>query len=118
MARPRKHRQVCFLPENDRFGPLGIGAGKENETIIMPIDQYEAIRLIDLEGLTQAECADHMDIARTTVQRIYSDARKVIAESIVNGKIIKIQGGNYKLCNGNNQQCRGGNCHRHRFGRG
>lgn len=118
MARPRKHRHVCFLPENDRFGPLGVGAGKQNETIVMPIDQYEAIRLIDLEGLTQEECADQMNIARTTVQRIYSIARKTISESLVNGKVLKIEGGNYKLCNGVGAQCRGGSCHRHRFGRG
>lgn len=117
MARPRKHRNVCFLPENNRFGPLGVGAGSQNQIIVMPVDQYETIRLIDLEGLTQEECADQMNIARTTVQRIYSKARKTIAESIVNGKVIKIQGGNYKLCNGIGRHCRGGSCHRNGFGR-
>lgn len=116
MARPRKFRNVCDFPDNDRFGPLGRGAGEEN-IIIMPLDQYETIRLIDLEGLTQEECSDQMNIARTTVQRIYSDARKNLAESLVNGKVLKIEGGDYKLCNGKGRFCGRGNCNRRRQGR-
>lgn len=111
MARPRKFRNVCDFPDNDRFGPLGRGAGEEN-IIIMPLDQYETIRLIDLEGLTQEECSDQMNIARTTVQRIYSHARKNLADSLVNGKVLKIEGGDYKLCNGQGRFCGRGNCHR------
>lgn len=114
MARPRKYRNVCGFPNNNRFGPLGMEE-YENKFIIMPIDQYETIRLIDLEGLTQEECADQMNIARTTVQRIYSEARKNLAESLVKGKILKIQGGDYKLCNGRGRFCGRGNCQRHRF---
>jgi predicted DNA-binding protein (UPF0251 family) len=52
----------------------------------MTIDEYETIRLIDLEKLTQEECATQMNISRTTVQGIYDVARKKIAESLVNGK--------------------------------
>ncbi len=116
MARPRKSRKVCCLPANNRFGPLGMQANK-NEFIVMPVDQYETIRLIDLEGMTQEECAEHMHIARTTVQRIYSLARKKLAESLVNGKVLLIEGGEYKLCNGNETPCGSGSCGRNRFGR-
>lgn len=117
MARPRKWRKVCCLPENNRFGPLNIPLS-QNHFIDMTVDEYETIRLIDFEGLTQEECADQMHIARTTVQRIYSDARKKLAESLVEGKGLRIEGGDYKLCNGAGKTCGGDNCHRYRFGRG
>lgn len=76
----------------------------------MEVDEYETIRLIDLEGLTQEECSDQMHIARTTVQRIYSEARKKLAESLVNGKVLSIEGGDYKLCNGSGGSCRSRSC--------
>lgn len=113
IARPRKHRNVCKLPENNRFGPLGMSE-QQSEFVVITIDQYETIRLIDLEGLTQEECSDQMHIARTTVQRIYSNARKKIAEAIVEGKALKIEGGDYKLCNGQGQFCGRGKCNRGR----
>ncbi len=115
IARPRKFRNVCGLPHTDRFGPLGRGGhghGPGNRFIVMLIDEYETIRLIDLEGLTQEECSQQMNIARTTVQRIYSDARKKIAQSLVEGKVLKIEGGDYKLCNGRGRFCGRGNCNR------
>ena len=64
----------------------------------MTVEEYETIRLIDLEGLTQEECAESMNVAQTTVQRIYNDARRKLAHSLVNGAVLKIEGGNYKLC--------------------
>jgi len=75
----------------------------------MSIDEYETIRLIDLEELTQEECASQMNIARTTVQGIYNSARKKIASSLVNGQFLKIEGGDYKLCDecdNSNNLCR------------
>ncbi|MBA1336984.1 MAG: hypothetical protein HPY66_3420 [Firmicutes bacterium] len=82
----------------------------------MTVEEYETIRLIDLEGLTQEECADRMDVARTTVQRIYNDARKKLAEALVNGNVLKIEGGNYKLCDEREQVYGCGRRRRHRFG--
>jgi len=72
LVRPRKWRKVCCLPESNLFGPLN-SSDFENE-IIMTVEEYETIRLIDLEDLTQEECADRMTVARTTVQKIYSEA--------------------------------------------
>lgn len=95
MPRPRKWRKVCCLPEINRFGPLDSAHPNADidSFVNLTIDEYETIRLIDLEGFTQEECANQMNVARTTVQGIYNKARKKIAEAIVNGKVILIEGG-------------------------
>lgn len=116
LPRPMKCRRVCCLPDNSSFGPLEMRTGM-NERVMMTVDEYEAIRLIDLENFTQEECAKQMNIARTTVQGIYSDARKKLAESLVNGAILRIEGGEYRLCDGNGEAC-GAGCRRYRFGKG
>lgn len=118
MARPRKWRRVCALPEINKFGPLNILKGT-NELIVMTVEEYETIRLMNLQGLNQEQCAEAMGVARSTVQRIYDDARKKIADSLVNGKILKIEGGDYKLCSdiGDKVSCNECICHRHRHGR-
>ncbi|MEA1961923.1 MAG: DUF134 domain-containing protein [Bacillota bacterium] len=117
MPRPRKWRMVCCLPESNRFGPLDIAADNEN-TVNMTVDEYETIRLIDLEGYTQEKCALQMNIARTTVQGIYNEARRKVAYSLVNGKVLNIEGGDYRLCDGTSTVCSREGCHRHRHGRG
>lgn len=99
MARPMKWRKVCDLPESNRFGPLD-STGDTKNYVNMTVDEYETIRLIDLEGFTQEECATQMNIARTTVQGIYFKARKKLAELLVNGKVLIIEGGEYRLCDG------------------
>lgn len=104
MARPVKKRKVCELPKREIFGPLGCDEGKNN-IVNMTVDEYETIRLIDHENLTQEECAEQMDIARATVQRIYSDARYKISDAIVNGRALNIEGGHYKLCPGRSEKC-------------
>lgn len=96
LARPTKWRNVCCLPESNLFGPLN-SKGSDSEIIIMSVEEYETIRLIDYEGLTQEECSARMKVARTTVQKIYSDSRKKISEAIIDGKVLRIEGGNYKL---------------------
>ncbi|MPW25635.1 DUF134 domain-containing protein [Alkalibaculum sp. M08DMB] len=116
MPRPRKWRKVCCLPESNLYGPLN-GSHIENEIIIMTVEEYETIRLIDLEGLTQEECSEKMQVARATVQNIYKDARSKIAESLVNGNILKIEGGDYKLYSENERVNSCGRCRRNRCGR-
>jgi len=112
MARPRKWRKVCSLPDSKRFGPLDSSADKDI-FVRMTVDEYETIRLIDLEGLTQEECAKQMNVARTTVQGIYIEARKKLAESLVNGKVLLIEGGEYRLCDEFEHGC-GVGCRRQR----
>ncbi len=114
MPRPIKWRKVCSLPESNRFGPLDLYADEKNQ-VRMTVDEYEAIRLIDLEGFTQEECAKKMNVARTTVQGIYVQARKKIAESLVNGKVLLIEGGEYRLCEELGNGC-GRGCRRRRHG--
>lgn len=99
MPRPRKWRRVCEMPNVCSFGPLGDAQTEETgEEIIMSVEEYETIRLIDFEGLMQETCAEQMGIARTTVQRIYGDARKKLAQALVLGRNIKIEGGDFRLC--------------------
>ncbi|HPG92333.1 MAG TPA: DUF134 domain-containing protein [Clostridia bacterium] len=112
MPRPKKWRRVCGLPENNRFGPIG---GAE-ETQILTVDEYETIRLIDSLGMKQEECAEQMNVARTTVQGIYDNARKKIADAIVNGKNLVIEGGEYTLCQQNRANCGRGCGRRNRCG--
>jgi predicted DNA-binding protein (UPF0251 family) len=95
---------VCCLPGYDHFGPMGPGESHP-KPVVMTVDEYETVRLIDLEGFTQEECATQMKIARTTVQGIYNDARKKIADSLVNGKTLRIEGGSYRLCDGHENFC-------------
>lgn len=99
MPRPPKCRRVCALPRTSRFLPEG-GEGGETTPVVLLVDEYEAIRLIDLQGLTQEACAQQMEVARSTVAAIYDSARRKIAQSIVGGRRLIIEGGNYRLCGG------------------
>lgn len=116
MPRPRKWRTVCCMPNSTDFGPLHATV-QTNSPIVLAVEEYEAIRLIDLEELTQEECASQMKIARTTVQGIYSQARKKVADALVNGKILHIEGGDYQICNGDDSFCSTERCCRHQHGR-
>lgn len=80
----------------------------EDEPIILNLDEYEAIRLMDREGMSQQECSKRMGVARTTVQKIYEAARRKVADALVEGRPLKIQGGDFQLCEGNDcleQEC-------------
>ena len=114
MPRPRKCRRVCRLPENEGFQPLSSDAAAA--PVILNVDEYEAIRLIDLEDLSQEECGEYMGIARTTVQQIYSSARKMLARALVEGLPLRIAGGDFSLCDGTEQRCCHSNCHRRQGG--
>ncbi|MCE5195929.1 MAG: DUF134 domain-containing protein [Negativicutes bacterium] len=116
MPRPLKWRKVCCLPDSNKYGPLDVRSDAVNQ-MIMTVDEYETIRLIDLEGFTQEACAAQMNVARTTVQGIYTEARRKLAESLVNGKVLLIEGGEYRLCDGLGEACFSGSCRRNRCGR-
>lgn len=111
MPRPCKRRRICALPGCGRFGPKE--AASPLPSVIMTLDEFEAIRLIDLENMTQEQCAAQMDVARTTVQAIYNRARKKLAQCLVQQQELSIQGGDYVLCDGSSQNCRCLHC-RHR----
>ena len=113
MARPRKCRRVCQFPLFRSFAPWG--EAFPTQEIILTVDEYEAIRLIDREGLSQEECGRHMEVARTTVQQIYADARKKLADMLVEGRPLRIAGGDYLLCraSGGKEAC--GGCFKERF---
>ena len=91
MPRPRKCRKVCWLPDNDGFVP--VRGGEELTPIVLNVDEYESIRLIDREGFSQEQCGEYMRIARTTVQQIYAAARKKLADTLVEGLSLRIEGG-------------------------
>lgn len=117
MPRPKKWRNVCCLPENSLYGPLNGPAG-ERDSVTMTIDEYETIRLIDLEGFSQEECSAQMNVSRSTVQGIYESARKKLAQSLTGGSILRIEGGDYRLCSGASGPCGGRGCRRRHCERG
>ena len=87
MPRPVRCRQIEHMPVYRSFSPDDITAG---ESVRMTVDEYEAVRLLDAEGLTQEACADRMNVARTTVTAIYDSARKKLAAALVEGRRIVI----------------------------
>lgn len=96
MPRPRRCRRVWLEPNVTYFKPAGIPV-RELEEVVLTVDEFESIRLKDLEGLEQEEAAKKMNISQPTFFRLLDSARKKIADAIVNGKAIKIKGGSYKL---------------------
>lgn len=96
MVRPRLCRRVRFNPDVTYFKPRGIPL-VDLEEMILHVDEFEAVRLKDLEGLEQSQCAKKMNISQPTFNRLVLSARKKIADAIINGKAIKIEGGDYKL---------------------
>lgn len=96
MSRPAKNRLVSAMPKYNLFS-ANDRKMSGTEKVVMTIEEYEAFRLIDNEGLTQDQCAEKMAVSRTTVQRIYKSARSKIAKMIVNGSNLKIEGGSYSL---------------------
>ncbi|MDD5253644.1 MAG: DUF134 domain-containing protein [Candidatus Nanoarchaeia archaeon] len=96
MVRPRLCRRIRFSPNITYFKPRGISL-RDLKEIVLAADEFESIRLKDLEGLEQEECAKKMNISQPTFHRLILAARKKIADAIINGKAIRIEGGNYKL---------------------
>ena len=97
MPRPQRCRRICCEPEFEKFSPSGAG---DTGSVVLTLDEFEVIRLVDLEKQTHEQCAKQMDISRTTVTEICESARQKIADCLVNGKNLIISGGNYRLCEG------------------
>ncbi len=108
MPRPCKQRRICALPGCRRFGPRE--PASDAGSLVMTLDEYEALRLIDLEALSQEECAGRMGVARTTAQAIYNSARRKLANCLVHGRELRIEGGHYCLCGGGLPGCRASRC--------
>lgn len=96
MARPTKDRIIEKLPEIRFFKPAGV-PGHQLEIVEMTMEEVEALRLKDVEGLTQAEASEIMNVSRPTFQRVLTSARKKAAEALTCGKAIKFEGGDYRL---------------------
>jgi len=96
MPRPRKPRYVEFLPNVTYFKPAGVPMATLDE-VCLGVDELEALRLKDLEGLDQEECARRMNLAQSTFQRILSAAREKLTRAIVEGKALRIEGGDFEF---------------------
>lgn len=96
MSRPIKWRRVDFVPRVTFFKPAGTPPHALEE-VRLSVEEAEAIRLKDLEGLEQEECAQKMSISRPTFHRVLESARKKLADALLNGKAIRIEGGNFEL---------------------
>lgn len=117
MARPTKDRIIEKLPEIRFFKPAGV-PGHQLEIVEMTMEEVEALRLKDVESLTQAEAAEVMNVSRPTFQRVLTSARKKAAEALTCGKAIKFEGGDYRLvrpghCPECGKQMRRGRAHQH-----
>lgn len=95
MSTPKKCRKVDFFPQSTYFVPKEKGQCTLEE-VTLKVEELEAIRLKDIEGLSQNQCAEHMEVSRQTFQNIIDSARKKIAVALTAGKAIRIAGGDYK----------------------
>ncbi|WP_295579879.1 DUF134 domain-containing protein [uncultured Oscillibacter sp.] len=105
MPRTAKCRRVCQLPLHCRFSPE---RPEGREAVALTVEEYETLRLMDYLGLNQEEAAARMGVARTTVQRIYAQARRKLSVFLVEGRPLQIGGGSYALCP--RKGCGGGRC--------
>ena len=92
MARVKKCRQVCFVPRCSQFAPP-----QPRGSVRLSVEELEALRLSDLEGLDQQPAAAQMGVSRGTYQRILTAARRQVAEAVVGGRALLIGGGSYQL---------------------
>ncbi len=115
MPRPRKTRFVQGDPMANTFRPVGIPA-RGLEEVVLPVECLEALRLSDLEKLDHETAAVRMNVSRQTFGRVLAEAREMVAEALVVGKMIRIQGGSYALA-GAGRRGRGGPMGRGRRGK-
>lgn len=96
MPRPTKLRRVEFIPEVTVFKPAGVPL-RSLEEEVLTVEELEAIRLKDMEGLEQEDCAERMQVSRPTFQRVLVAGRAKVARALIEGKAIRIEGGTYCL---------------------
>jgi len=96
MVRPRRQRTIGFMPNVTYFKPQGVRL-REVGIIELTFDEVECLRLSEIEELSQADAAAKMQVHQSTFQRNLTSARKKVAQALINGQAIKIQGGNYKI---------------------
>ncbi|MFO7816013.1 MAG: DUF134 domain-containing protein [Halanaerobiales bacterium] len=99
MPRPPKRRRIKNIPHIRFFKPAGI-PGRELEEVLLTLEEVEALRLKDLQGLNQNESAEKMNISRPTFQRIITKAHEKVARALLAGKAIRFEGGDYELDKG------------------
>jgi predicted DNA-binding protein (UPF0251 family) len=109
MTRPKCCRKVDSTPDKNYFKPRGIPASLLEE-VILTLDEYEAVRLADFEELYQEKAASQMNISRQTFGRIIESAHKKIADVLINGKALKIEGGQVSIGETKSIKCR--KCHK------
>ncbi|MDD5072567.1 MAG: DUF134 domain-containing protein [Candidatus Omnitrophica bacterium] len=95
MPRPCRCRRIRCSPDTNYFKPRGIPLDMLEE-VNLALDELESVRLADLEGLYQEDAAKKMDISRQTFGNIVNSAHKKIADALLNGKALKIEGGSVK----------------------
>lgn len=98
MPRPRKCRRVGFIPDNQSFHPQLTNC----DEVVINIEEIEALRLSDYLEVEQDSAAESMNISRGTLQRILNSVRKKLADALIHGKTIRIDGGHYELTEGKN----------------
>ena len=96
MGRQPLWRRVNFLPQATYFKPAGVPLARLHE-IRLSVEEAEAIRLKDLEGLEQEECAGKMNISRATFARELNSGRRKVAAALIQGQAIRIEGGNFEV---------------------
>ena len=104
MPRPQCCRQIAHAPTCAVFMPAGVPACDLKEVVLF-LDEYEAIRLADLEGLYQDQAAGRMNVSRQTFGRILEAARKKVAQVLMEGNLLRIEGGQVKMCKGRTFKC-------------
>ncbi|MGP1587347.1 MAG: DUF134 domain-containing protein [Treponemataceae bacterium] len=116
MPRQQRCRKICKKPKFTSFFPEGFeNTNCKDNCIYLSLDEYEIIRLVDFEKLDHKTAADIMEISRTTASEIYENARGKIAQTLVEGKKLLIQGGNYRFCFGESTNICCKNCKRGQY---
>ena len=96
MPRPFKNRKVFNPPKMQGFKPFGI-ALCDSEDVVIQFDEYESLKLLNYDNLSQDEAAEKMNVSRPTLTRIYNSALKKLTQAFVEGKTIFIHGGNIEF---------------------